>query len=126
MYGMNPKVGLVSFRPDPNSLQRPYSDETARLIDDEARAMIDDAYARTVAMLEEKRDLVEALAQALLAKEVLGLEELEAILGPRPFANKELRNIDRFRDGFGGGAQERDEGGEGPVLDEPVGTMAAT
>lgn len=123
MYGMNPKVGLVSFRQDPNSLQRPYSDETARLIDVEARRMIDEAYARTVKMLEDKRDLVEALAQALLEREVLGLDELEAILGARPFQNKELRNIDRFRDGFGAPVEE---GSDGPVLEDPapVGTMA--
>lgn len=112
MYGMNPKVGLVSFRPDPNGLQRPYSDATARLIDEEARRMITEAYDRTVAIIEEKKPLVEALAQALLKKEVLGLEELEKVLGARPFTSAEMRNIDKYRSGFVSMGGSGDGGGE--------------
>ncbi len=121
MYGMNPKVGLVSFRTDPNSLQRPYSDATARLIDEEARRMITEAYERTVAIVQEKKALVEALAQALLKKEVLGLEELETVLGARPFSSAEMRNIDKYRSGFvsmGGSEEEGGAGEEAAAVDE--------
>ncbi len=58
-------------------------------------------------LLEEKRELVEAMAQALLEKEVLGSDELERLLGQRPFRSLELRNIDKFREGFDGGAAAR-------------------
>lgn len=55
-----------------------------------------------VQLLEEKKELVEAMARALLDKEVLNSDDLEAILGERPFRSLELRNIDRFRGNKGG------------------------
>jgi len=64
VYGMNERVGLVSFRPDSNRVDKPYSNETARLIDEEVRALINVAYARTVDLLEGKKAQVEELAQA--------------------------------------------------------------
>jgi AFG3 family protein len=70
IYGMNKKVGLLSFPQDDNRFDKPYSNETARLIDDEARSLLDAAYARTVAIVSERRDLVQALADELLSKEV--------------------------------------------------------
>ena len=72
IYGMNEKIGLLSFPPEENQLNKPYSDDTARLIDGEVRALVAAAYARTLALLEERRGLVEGMAQALLEKEVLG------------------------------------------------------
>lgn len=65
VYGMNAKIGLVSFPPDRNRVDKPYSDETAQLIDREAREIIDACYQRTLALLREKKDAVEALAQVL-------------------------------------------------------------
>ena len=62
VYGMNAKIGLVSFPPDRNRLDKPYSDETAQLIDAEARQIITACYERTKALLEEKRNMVETLA----------------------------------------------------------------
>lgn len=97
VYGMNEKVGLVSFPPDSNRFDKPYSNETARLIDDEVRALINECYGRTLSLLRDKRPLVEAVAQALLRKEVIGLDDLEQLLGKRPFMTTELRNIDRYR-----------------------------
>jgi ATP-dependent Zn protease len=75
IYGMNAKVGLLSFPPEENQLNKPYSDDTARIIDTEVRALVDSSYQRTLALLEERRGLVEAMAQALLHKEVLGTGE---------------------------------------------------
>lgn len=111
VYGMNERVGLVSFpqRQEPLA-DKPYSDETARMIDAEVRALVSEAYARTVALLKEKRSLVEAMAQELLSKEVLSLDAVEAILGKRPFESSQLQNIDRYRHGL---AAEQQQGAEG-------------
>lgn len=112
IYGMNPVVGLLSFPPEEGQLNKPYSDDTARIIDTEVRSLVDYAYKRTLKLLEEKRDLVEGMAQALLKKEVLGTEDLEALLGARPYRSNELRNIDKFRGGF-----KSDDGGSGNAPD---------
>lgn len=70
IYGMNEKVGLVSYPNEEGSFNKPYSNETARLIDDEVRNMVQLAYKRTTELLEEKRNLVAALAEALLQRDV--------------------------------------------------------
>ena len=70
VYGMNEKVGLVSFNQDENSLNKPFSNETAHLIDTEVRKMVGSAYQRTMAILTEKKELVTALAERLLDREV--------------------------------------------------------
>ena len=70
LYGMNEKVGLVSFPQRENELTKPYSNETAHLIDTEVRRIISEAYQRTVDLLTEKKGLVTALAERLLDKEV--------------------------------------------------------
>jgi cell division protease FtsH len=96
VYGMNPKVGNISFY-DPqqdNSFTKPYSDETARLIDEEVRKLIDQAYERTKQLLIEKKVEVEKLAEALLNKEVLFQSDVEELIGPRPFQDKHLLDVD--------------------------------
>ena len=70
IYGMNEKVGLVSYPNDEGSFNKPYSNETARIIDDEVRKMVQLAYERTLSLLEEKKTLVTALAETLLRKDV--------------------------------------------------------
>ena len=97
VYGMNDKIGLLSFPQDSNALDKPYSQDTARMIDDEVRVMVAMLYTRTLEMVRTKRDVVEILAQALLEKEVLNLTELTALLGERPHGSGELRNIDRYQ-----------------------------
>ncbi|SHF66968.1 ATP-dependent zinc metalloprotease FtsH [Flavisolibacter ginsengisoli] len=96
VYGMNEKVGNISFY-DPqqdNSFTKPYSDETARLIDEEVRKLIDVAYLRTKALLTEKKAEVEKLAEALLEKEVLFQSDVETLIGPRPYEDKHLLDVD--------------------------------
>jgi len=110
VYGMNSKVGLVSFPPRDNQFDKPYSNETAQLIDTEVRAFINTAYERTVALLREKREFVENMAQALLKEEVLNLDKVEGLLGKRPFTNATLQNIDQYRHGASG--KPADEEGE--------------
>lgn len=80
IYGMNKKVGLVSFPAEDGQFSKPYSDSTALMIDREVRTMVNDAYERTVKMLEEKKDLVKALAEVLLEKEVQLISHLLCFL----------------------------------------------
>ena len=87
VYGMNNKVGNISFY-DPQqetSFTKPYSDETARMIDEEVRKLIDDAYEKTKDLLTLRKAEVEKLAQALLDREVLFQSDVEALIGKRPF-----------------------------------------
>jgi len=89
LYGMNDAIGNRSY-PSNNqdgSLQhsRPYSEQTAELVDEEVRAIANAAYERTRALLTEKKELMAAVAKLLLEKEVIHKADVEAILGKRPF-----------------------------------------
>jgi cell division protease FtsH len=85
IYGMNAKVGQVSFYGmSKDTYQRPYSDNTATLIDDEVRKLLDSQYERAQGLLHEHRDKLELLAHELLDKEVLLKSDLEKLIGPRP------------------------------------------
>lgn len=90
VYGLNEKVGNVSFYDMQNEygFSKPYSEETARIIDEEVKKIIDVQYKRAVALLKEKRDELELLAQELLKKEVLYKVDLERLIGLRPFEDK--------------------------------------
>jgi AFG3 family protein len=92
VYGMNDKVGNISFY-DPqaeNTFTKPYSEETSRMIDEEVRKLIDQAYEKTKLLLIEKKQQVEKLAEALLEKEVLFQSDVEALIGRRPYEEKKI------------------------------------
>lgn len=94
-YGMNNKVGNVSFY-DPsqeNTFTKPYSEETGKIIDEEVRNIIDEAYKRTLQLLTEKKQQVETLAKELLDKEVLHKSDVEELIGRRPFEEKKLLEV---------------------------------
>ena len=96
VYGMNNKVGNISFY-DPQqetSFTKPYSDETARMIDEEVRKLIDDAYEKTKDLLTLRKAEVEKLAQALLDREVLFQSDVEALIGKRPYEEKKPLAVD--------------------------------
>ncbi|XP_006008878.1 AFG3-like protein 2 [Latimeria chalumnae] len=102
-FGMNEKVGQVSFdlpRQGDMVLEKPYSEATARLIDDEVRILINTAYEITLKVLNEKKAEVEKVAQRLLEKEVLDKNDMIELLGPRPFAEKST--YEEFVEGTGG------------------------
>jgi cell division protease FtsH len=87
IYGMNEKVGNVSFYDGQQeyTMTKPYSDETARLIDEEVRTLIADQYLRTKRLLSEHTSALQSLAEELLKKEVLYKDDLERLIGKRPY-----------------------------------------
>ncbi len=102
VYGMNPKIGNVSYY-DPqqeNTFVKPFSEETGKLIDEEVRKLIDEAFERTKALLTEKKKEVEILAQELLKREVLFQSDVEELIGKRPWEDKKaLDFIDNPKEG---------------------------
>jgi AFG3 family protein len=95
VYGMNEKVGNISFY-DPqqeNMFTKPYSEETGKMIDEEVRKMVDEAYERTKALLIKHRNEVEILAKELLKTEVLFKSDVEALIGKRPYEEKKALDI---------------------------------
>jgi len=85
-FGFNEAVGQVSFQMDGGP--KPYSKKLAATMDLEARNLISEAYQRTEQCLIEHKDKLEAMAQLLLQKETLNYSDVEALLGPPPFGDK--------------------------------------
>jgi cell division protease FtsH len=95
IYGMNEKVGNVSFYGmQQDQFNKPYSDETANMIDEEVRKLVDGQYKRAQDLLTEKRAELNALAHALLDKEVLLKSDVIKLIGPTPWHNKEHEVVD--------------------------------
>jgi ATP-dependent metalloprotease FtsH len=96
IYGLNDRIGNISYY-DPQggeySFNKPYSERTAEIIDEEVKKMIDQAYERTKQVLRENKDKLERLARQLLEKEVIFKEDLESIFGKRPFDKPELESV---------------------------------
>jgi AFG3 family protein len=72
---------------------KPFSEETGKMIDEEVRKLIDNAYQITKKLLIEKRGDVEKLAKELLKKEVLFKSDVEALIGKRPYEEKKALDI---------------------------------
>lgn len=75
VYGMNDKIGNVSFYDSKGNSEytftKPYSDDTAKTIDEEVRNLITECYDRTKNLLTEKKEELEIIAQELLSKEII-------------------------------------------------------
>ena len=88
-YGFSEEIGTISFynsHPDEFfGYQKPYSEKTAEKIDEEAKKIINDAYKLAFDIISNHKDQLSQIAQQLLKKEVIFREDVEAILGKRPW-----------------------------------------
>ena len=93
IYGLNDRIGNLSYYDSSgeNQFQKPYSDETARTMDEEVSKLVEAAYQRALHLLTENREKLEELAQLLLEKEVIFKEDLERILGVRPYIDRQTQ-----------------------------------
>lgn len=90
-YGFNKKIGNVSYYDSTGQrdmgIQKPYSEETGKLIDEEVRKLVSDAYQQTIKILQQNKTSLQSVADLLLKKEVIFKDDLEKILGKRPEKN---------------------------------------
>ncbi|SEF88992.1 MULTISPECIES: ATP-dependent zinc metalloprotease FtsH [Flavobacterium] len=96
IYGLNEKIGNVTYYDSTGqseySFSKPYSEETARIIDEEISLLIESQYQRAIEILEENKDKLNQLANILIEKEVIFKDDLEAIFGKRTF-DKNLEEV---------------------------------
>ena len=88
IYGLDEKIGNVSYYDSQNQgygFTKPYSEETAKIIDQEIKKIIDTQYERAKAILKKHEDKLHQLANKLLESEVIFKEDLESVFGKRPF-----------------------------------------
>lgn len=89
IYGLNAKIGNVTYFDSSGqtdfNFSKPYSEETAQIIDAEISKIIEGQYKRAIEILQEHKDKLILLANRLLEKEVIFKDDLEKIFGKRPF-----------------------------------------
>ena len=85
IYGLNDKIGNISYYDSQgrDSFTKPYSDDTAKTIDEEVSKLIESQYQRAIQLLKDNKEKLQALADKLLTSEVIFKEDLEAIFGKR-------------------------------------------
>lgn len=97
VYGLNDKLGNITYYDSSGqseyNFSKPYSDDTARVIDKEISTLIEDQYQRAIKLLEDNRDKLLKLADILIEKEVIFKDDLEDIFGKRPFDKPEFEVI---------------------------------
>jgi cell division protease FtsH len=93
IYGLNDRIGNLSYYDSSgeNQFTKPYSDVTARTMDEEVSKLVEAAYQRALHLLTENREKLEELAQLLLDKEVIFKEDLERVLGVRPYVDRQTQ-----------------------------------
>jgi cell division protease FtsH len=89
IYGLNDKIGNVTYYDSTGQneygFSKPYSDDTAKIIDTEISELIEGQYQRAIKILEENKDKLNQLADILIEKEVIFKDDLETIFGKRSF-----------------------------------------
>lgn len=95
VYGLNDKIGNITYYDSSGqsdyNFSKPYSDDTAKVIDAEISGLIEAQYQRAISILTENRTKLEALADILIEKEVIFKDDLETIFGKRPFDIEEVK-----------------------------------
>ena len=93
VYGLNENIGNITYYDSSGqsdyNFSKPYSDETAKVIDDEISKIIESQYARACQILKKHKAKLTALAERLLEKEVIFKDDLVDLLGERPFKKEE-------------------------------------
>lgn len=88
-YGLNKKIGNISYYDSSGqseySFSKPFSEQTAQIIDQEIHKMVEESYEKAKKLLSDNREKLNQLAEILLQKEVIFREDLEKIFGKRPF-----------------------------------------
>jgi len=94
-FGLNKKIGNISYYDSTGqseySFQKPYSEKTAEVIDQEISKLLESAYERAKKVLIDNKVKLESLAKVLLEKEVIFREDLEEIFGKRPFDEEPVK-----------------------------------
>ena len=92
IYGLNDKIGNISFYDSQGRemFTKPYSEDTARIIDEEVSKMVEFQYQRAVQLLRDNNEKLQKLADKLLEKEVIFKEDLVEIFGERPWAEEQM------------------------------------
>lgn len=107
IFGLNDRIGNISYYDSSGgqdfNFNKPYSEKTAEIIDEEVKKLIDTAYARTKDLLKKHREQLNQLASQLLEKEVIFREDLEAIFGKRPWDEKTYEPISPSANGSANG-----------------------
>lgn len=90
VYGLNKKLGNISYYDSrgENQFTKPYSEETARVIDEEVGKIIEKAYEKAKDLLTKNKEKLDALAQKLLDREVIFKDDLVEVLGDRPWSER--------------------------------------
>ena len=94
VYGLNDEIGNITYYDSTGqtdyNFSKPYSEETAQVIDKEISKIIENQYDRACALVTKYQDKLTALAERLLEKEVIFKDDLVEILGERPFPEKSI------------------------------------
>ena len=95
VYGLNDKIGNITYYDSSGqtdyNFTKPYSEETAKKIDEEISLIIEKQYKRACDILKKNKSKLSALASRLIEKEVIFKEDLVKILGERPFSKEEVK-----------------------------------
>ena len=100
IYGLDEKIGNISYYDSQNQgygFTKPYSEETAKIIDQEIKKIIDGQYERAKAILKKHEDKLHQLANKLLETEVIFKEDLEVIFGKRPFEKEVVKKEEKAK-----------------------------
>ncbi|UTW60775.1 ATP-dependent zinc metalloprotease FtsH [bacterium SCSIO 12741] len=107
-YGLNKKIGNISYYDSTGqseySFQKPYSEKTAQIIDEEVSNYIEKAYQDTLALLRQNQEKLREVAEMLLNREVIFKEDMENVFGKRTFERdlqreREEKEIEAKRNG---------------------------